>query len=74
MNHKWINNVCTRCGIKRTKRRHKQVLFLYPVLTPTGEMYDKPATKVVQMYHYSNGHRFKRPDCPDELWNKKKAA
>lgn len=73
MNHKWKGNVCTQCGITRKKKKARKVLYLYPVLTPAGEMVDKAATKVVQMYHYSGGHGFDRPDCPDVL-NEKKAA
>jgi hypothetical protein len=67
MNHHWKNNTCTRCGIKREKRRSSKVLYLYPVLTPAGEMVDKAATKVVSMYHYGKGYGFDRPDCPDVL-------
>lgn len=67
MNHHWHDNTCTRCGIKRRKKKARKVLYLYPMLTPVGDLYNKPAMKVVKLWNYGKVHRFERPDCPDDL-------
>ena len=67
MNHKWKNNVCVRCGIQRKAKRARKVIYLYPMLDGAGNMYDKPATKVMKLWNYGTEHGFQRPDCPDEI-------
>jgi len=59
MNHKWENNKCARCGIKRIKRTWKLLMCI--VNHPPWEVYKYGKS----FFYYGNGidGTFKRPDC-----------
>lgn len=65
MNHKWNNNVCEKCGIKREKKEAKILLRTYSALGRDGCFYDKPVYDFRVLWHYGPT-RFERPDCVEK--------
>lgn len=60
MNHKWENNTCVNCGIKR-KRKYWKLLMAITNEPP----YDHYLTGTD--WWYGNKHQFKRPICNKTL-------
>jgi hypothetical protein len=68
-NHKWQNDECVRCGLKREKREYKKAGLPYSVLGRDGCWYDKVPYTFGTGYWYGETYKFERPDCPVELPN-----
>jgi hypothetical protein len=64
VNHKWENNICVRCGIKRELREYRKPGLPYGVLGRDGCWYDKVPFTHGTAWHYGKPYGFERPNCP----------
>ena len=62
MNHRWKDNICIHCGIKRERREYKKLVNTYSVLGRDGCFYDRPIYQYGTAWHYGET-KFKRPEC-----------
>lgn len=60
MNHKWKDNVCIHCGIKRIRKYWRQLMAV--VNHPPWEAY-MPGTDWYYTKPNETKGTFKRPDC-----------
>jgi hypothetical protein len=72
MNHKWHNNTCAHCGLKR-KMKSRKMYYTYPLLDPQGNFYNATTCQTAQRYYYGKEHGFNRPDCPEDILQEKAA-
>ena len=66
MNHKWNDNTCTHCGIKRVKREGVRFKGTYSKLGNDGCFHDVPIKEyfIAWLYTLNTGDvTFTRPDC-----------
>jgi hypothetical protein len=63
MNHRWQNDVCVRCGLRREKRQYTKSGVPYSVLGRDGCFYDRIPYTFGTAYHYGDKHKFERPEC-----------
>lgn len=62
MNHSWKDNICTRCGVKREKKKAKVLKQIVPFLSRYGIWEDWEIYDYKTMWHYGSSG-FTRPDC-----------
>lgn len=66
MNHKWNDDQCVHCGIKRVKREGVRFKGTYSKLGHDGCWYDVPIKEyfIGWLYSLNTGDvTFERPDC-----------
>jgi len=66
MNHKWNDDQCVHCGIKRVKREGVRFKGTYSKLGRDGCWYDVPIKEyfIGWLYSLNTGDvTFERPDC-----------
>lgn len=62
MTHKWNNNICLKCGLKRELRPKERIIH-------TSESFVAGNWQEVEVYRsypefwYGDVHKFKRPEC-----------
>lgn len=64
--HKWENDVCIKCGIKRERMERTQLSHTYSILGKDGCFHDVPVYNINLHYAYSESGikwSFDRPDC-----------
>lgn len=69
MNHRWKDNKCIHCGIKRQRKEWRRKHFYSGVRH--GIWQDIPFYKYGIGYYYGDTHKFKRPDCVKPVTNTK---
>jgi hypothetical protein len=62
MNHKWIDNTCQKCGLKREKKEFKRWQRSETVLV-NGVWQDRNIHTYGAAWHYGSEHKFERPNC-----------
>ncbi len=75
MNHKWDNDTCRSCGIKREKRESTIILRTHSRLSRSGIFEDVPVYDTRMRWHYfdldGQGIGIHRPDCKNINHEKK---
>ena len=74
MNHKWKDDVCVKCGLRRERKEYKKPGMPYAVLGRDGCWYDKVPYTFGIGWHYGKRFGFERPPCPIELPNDERTA
>lgn len=62
MNHRWENDTCIKCGLKRQKQIRQRYVYSTSVLR-NGVWENKDVFDIRFEWHYGDPHQFDRPDC-----------
>lgn len=62
MNHRWINNKCSKCGVERQKKEFKRWQRSETILV-NGVWQDRNIHTYGTAWHYGEQYKFERPDC-----------
>lgn len=65
MNHKWVDNKCQKCGIKRERKEFKRWQRSETVLV-NGVWQDRTIHTYGTAWHYGIAYKFNRPNCNSE--------
>jgi hypothetical protein len=68
-NHKWSDNVCTKCGISRERKEYRKWQRSYTYLSKSGVWEDRDVYTFGTAWHYGKGYGFKRPQCAIVMMN-----
>jgi len=62
-NHKWKDNVCVNCGIRREKKEYKRWKSCGTYLSRNGIWEERTHYDYGIKWHYGAEHKFIRPNC-----------
>jgi hypothetical protein len=63
MNHKWQNDACVKCGLKREKKEYRKWQRCYTALSRSGVWEDRHVYTYGIGWHYGEPYGFERPQC-----------
>lgn len=62
-NHKWKDNVCVNCGIKRERKEYRRWQRSETYLSRAGVWEDRTIYTYGTAWYYGEKYRFERPQC-----------